>query len=206
MYKVYFDNRFIVISSQPDRMQKYCLFHKYHDIDKLYDKISDFIKNKEISSLNIYSYKIDALWNAFRKYFVIRIAAGGLLKNENEEFLFIKRRSKWDIPKGHLERNESLNECVVREIKEETGFNPQQTILALKPSYHIYRIGEKWILKETHWYVFSYMGKDKAVPLKAEEITEVRWFSREEIKYVYQNTWPSISDVIHEAFTKLNDN
>ncbi|MEA1886265.1 MAG: NUDIX domain-containing protein [Bacteroidota bacterium] len=187
-------------------MQKYCLFHKYHDIDKLYDKISDFIKNKEISSLNIYSYKIDALWNAFRKYFVIRIAAGGLLKNENEEFLFIKRRSKWDIPKGHLERNESLNECVVREIKEETGFNPQQTILALKPSYHIYRIGEKWILKETHWYVFSYMGKDKAVPLKAEEITEVRWFSREEIKYVYQNTWPSISDVIHEAFTKLNDN
>ncbi len=203
MYKIYFDKRFIFISSQPDRMQKYRLFYKYHDIDELYAKISAFIRNNEISSLNIYSYKINSLWNAFRAYFENRIASGGLLYNDNEELLFIRRRSKWDIPKGHLSENESVRECAVREIEEETGLIAGEAMLILNPTYHIYKKDEKWVLKETHWYVFNDTGEGKAAPQVSEDITEVRWLSREEIKYVHQNTWPSVSDVIHEAITKL---
>lgn len=203
MHKVYFDKRFIVISSQPDRMQKYCLFHNYHDIDELYAKISAFINNPEISTLNIYSYKIDSLWNAFRAYFANRIAAGGILHNDNEELLFIMRRSKWDLPKGHLTENESILECALREIREETGLGAGKVIFVLKPTYHIYKLDEQWILKETHWYIFNYTGEGKPVPQKSEDITEIRWFNREKIKYVHQNTWPSISDVINEAIRKL---
>jgi len=184
-------------------MQKYRLFYKYHDIDELYAKISAFIRNNEISSLNIYSYKINSLWNAFRAYFENRIASGGLLYNDNEELLFIRRRSKWDIPKGHLSENESVRECAVREIEEETGLIAGEAMLILNPTYHIYKKDEKWVLKETHWYVFNDTGEGKAAPQVSEDITEVRWFSREEIKYVHQNTWPSVSDVIHEAITKL---
>jgi len=171
MYKVYFNKRFIVISGQPDRMQKYCLFHKYHDVDELYIKISSFISNNDISSFNIYSYKIDSLWNSFRGYFENRIASGGLLLNKNGELLFIRRRGKWDIPKGHMIENESVRECAVREIVEETGLRAGKARLILNPTYHIYKKDESWILKETHWYVFEDTGEGKASPQESEDIT-----------------------------------
>jgi hypothetical protein len=31
-------------------------------------------------------------------------AAGGLVKNENKDFLFIYRNDKWDLPKGKIEK------------------------------------------------------------------------------------------------------
>ncbi|HCC70292.1 MAG TPA: hypothetical protein DEQ09_03955 [Bacteroidales bacterium] len=206
MHKVYFDKRFIVLSSHRDRMQKYCLFHKYNDIDELYAKITEFIEDNKISSLNIYSDKINSLRDAFRAYFETRIAAGGLIVNSREELLFIKRGGKWDIPKGHLSANESVSECAVREIEEETGMVPGDALSVLKPTYHIYNIGTTWILKETHWYIFKFSGQGKALPQEEENITEVKWFGWDEIKYVHQNTWPSISDVINDAGTKLWNN
>ncbi len=203
MYKVYYDKRFIVLSSQPDQRQKYCLLHKYHDIDELYSKISDFIENDDISSLNIYSQGIELLWDSFRSYFENRIAAGGLLLNGDAELLFIRRRGKWDIPKGHLKEREAIEEGAKREIEEETGLIPGKQQVMLKPTYHIYNIGAKWILKETHWFIFDYNGGGKALPQYIEDITEVRWFGRGELIKVNQNTWPSISLVINEALSKL---
>ncbi len=205
MYKIYLDSRFIVISSQPDRMQKYCLFHKYHDIDELYDKISAFITNPEITSFNIYSYKIDALWQAFKGYFEVRTAAGGLLFNDRQELLFIKRHGRWDAPKGHLEKGESIEDCARREIEEETGIIPGEFISRLKPGYHIYKTGGKDILKVTHWFVFSCTGEGMILPQEEEGITEVRWFNKYDLQQVHGSTWPSISDVIHNAISELGD-
>jgi len=185
-------------------MQKYSLFHKYHDIDELYKKISGFLDNSEISSLNIYSYKINSLWQAFRSYFEVRLAAGGLII-KNDELLFIKRRGKWDIPKGHLSGKESILECARREIKEETGLTPGKNIHSLKTTYHIYQLNEKWILKETHWYAFDFSGQGNIIPQEAESITEVRWFGMNELNHIHRNTWTSISDVIHDAVIKLHD-
>ncbi|MBS0011534.1 MAG: NUDIX domain-containing protein [Bacteroidales bacterium] len=186
-------------------MQKYVLFHKYHGIDELYTIISDFLLNDEIYSINIYSYKIDSLWKAFRDYFETHIAAGGLLINDKDELLFIKRYDKWDIAKGHLSEKESLVECARREVQEETGLSAGSMLTVLRPSWHIYQIGEAWILKETHWYIFNFSGEGKALPQQSENISEVRWFSRDELRFVHDNTWPSISDVVHEAVFKLFD-
>jgi len=186
-------------------MQKYCLFHKYHDIDELYIKISEFIENDEISSLNIYSRSTDLMWEAFRSYFENRNAAGGLLLNGDTELLFIRRRGKWDIPKGHLKKNETLEVGAKREIEEETGLIPGKKKAILKPTYHIYNIGSNWILKKTNWFIFDYNGGGKALPQYIEDITEVRWFGRDELIIVNQNTWSSISPVINEALSKLWD-
>lgn len=205
MYKIYLDSRFIVISSQPDRMQKYCLFHKYHDIDDLYAQISAFINKPDITSLNIYSYKIDALWQAFKSYFETRMAAGGLLSKDRQELLFIRRSGRWDAPKGHLEKGESIQECAAREIKEETGLVPGDMIKKLGLSYHIYEAGGKNILKITQWYLFSCSGEGRALPQEEEGITEVRWFNKNDLQQVHLSTWPSISDVIHNAISELGD-
>lgn len=46
------------------------------------------------------------------------------LKNKNGEILMIDRVNNWKglaFPGGHLECNESITDCVIREIKEETN-------------------------------------------------------------------------------------
>lgn len=45
------------------------------------------------------------------------------------QFLLLKHPRRWDIPKGHIEQNESEMECALRELAEETGIHkPQITI------------------------------------------------------------------------------
>ena len=33
----------------------------------------------------------------------------------------MKRLGKWDLPKGKLDKGETIEECALREIEEETG-------------------------------------------------------------------------------------
>ena len=48
-------------------------------------------------------------------------AAGGLVKNENGDYLFIYRNDKWDLPKGKIEKDEKTKVAAVREVEEECG-------------------------------------------------------------------------------------
>jgi hypothetical protein len=54
MYKVYFENRLITISSEPDRLQKYRLFHKFNDPNEFYRIITRFQSDESIDSINVY--------------------------------------------------------------------------------------------------------------------------------------------------------
>ena len=53
----------------------------------------------------------------------IHPAARIIVENEQEQILVIKRvdNGKWGIPAGGLEEKESIEECIIREVKEETG-------------------------------------------------------------------------------------
>ena len=61
---------------------------------------------------------------------LIRLATNMVLQDENDKVLLTKRSQKmrlfagaWVLPGGHLDLGENLEECVVREIFEETGVN-----------------------------------------------------------------------------------
>src|SRR5215813_7232343 len=56
---------------------------------------------------------IDELKKRFFSKFVLVPAAGGVVKNEIKEILMIYRKGKWDLPKGKLDKKESLEECAV---------------------------------------------------------------------------------------------
>ena len=47
----------------------------------------------------------------------------GLLINSKSEMLLGYSHNTYQFPGGHLEENETLNECLIREIKEETGID-----------------------------------------------------------------------------------
>jgi 8-oxo-dGTP pyrophosphatase MutT (NUDIX family) len=40
------------------------------------------------------------------------------------EFLLMRHKDRWDLPKGHVDPGESEMECALRELKEETGIGP----------------------------------------------------------------------------------
>jgi hypothetical protein len=48
-------------------------------------------------------------------------AGGGLVYNDAGDIMMIFRRGKWDLPKGKLDKGETIDECALREVGEETG-------------------------------------------------------------------------------------
>ena len=123
-------------------------------------------------------------------------AAGGLVKNDEGNYLFIYRNDKWDLPKGKLEKDESRKEGAVREVEEECGITVHKLGKKICKTYHVYTIKQQVVLKKTHWYAMKHKGHEKLKPQKEEGITDVRWFDKQEISPIIQNTFPSIMDVL----------
>ena len=123
-------------------------------------------------------------------------AAGGLVKNENSEYLFIYRNDKWDLPKGKVEKDERIKVAAVREVEEECGIKVSDLGDKICKTYHAYINRGEVVLKKTHWFKMKCKGQNKLKPLKEEGITEVRWFKKGHIEPIIENTFPSIMDVL----------
>lgn len=145
---------------------------------------------------------LDELEKAFRKKFMLVQAAGGLVLNDAGDFLMIFRRGKWDLPKGKLDAGESLDECAVREVQEETGLLEVTLQKPLLVTYHTYDESGKHILKESHWYLMQATGKQVLTPQTEEQITTIKWVPQSDIEQYLLNTFPSIIDVI-KAFQAI---
>jgi 8-oxo-dGTP pyrophosphatase MutT (NUDIX family) len=197
MYKVHFENRFIVISSEPDRLQKYALFHNFYATDALYKLIAEFQEDKSNPSINIYGTDIEHIWKIFRIYFTEVGAAGGLVKHSSGRFLFIEKKGKLDLPKGHMEPGELAEDCAVREVSEECGITGHKIIKPINPSYHTYSWEGISYLKKTNWFLMDYDGKMITEPQYVEGITKVIWLFPDELNIIKKNAWLSLMDLIN---------
>lgn len=123
-------------------------------------------------------------------------AAGGLVKNENKDLLFIYRNDKWDLPKGKIEKGETVKEAAVREVEEECSIVVNKLGKKICNTYHVYVSREEIVLKKTYWFKMRCKGQNKLKPQKEEGITDVRWFKPNDIDAILANTFPSILDVL----------
>lgn len=138
----------------------------------------------------------DRLKTNFFHLFTNIDAAGGLVRNEKGERLFIFRLGKWDLPKGKLSGKETAGEAAIREVKEETGLQELKIIGPLSSTYHIYSRKGKQILKQTYWFEMKAKSAYPLIPQKEEDITEVKWINRENLSTVLENTYGSIKEIV----------
>jgi 8-oxo-dGTP pyrophosphatase MutT (NUDIX family) len=203
MYKVHFENRFIMISPEPDRIQKYSLFHKFYATSELYKLISEFQADSSIQSINVYGPNIKHIWKIFRIYFTEVGAAGGLVKHDSGKYLFIEKKGKLDLPKGHIEPGEEPEACALREVHEECGISGHSIVKALHPSYHTYSWEGISYLKKTSWFLMEYDGDMITEPQINEGITKVEWLSPDELSKIKSSAWLSLMDLINTSILKI---
>jgi 8-oxo-dGTP pyrophosphatase MutT (NUDIX family) len=144
----------------------------------------------------------DKLFAQFKAKFRYIEAAGGLVKNNKGEYLFIFRNGKWDLPKGKLEKGETIKKCAKREVEEECGIKGLKIVKELPSTFHTYYMEEKPVLKRTYWFEMESDDVTSLIPQTEEGITEVKWVKKKDFAMVMKNTYPSIIDVIDSIVKK----
>ena len=142
----------------------------------------------------------------FKSHLQVIVAAGGLVQTNNNEFLLIFRKGKWDLPKGKLDEGEDLEACALREIEEETGATGLKIDKPLHITYHTYYEKDKHILKESHWYLVNAPKKSALKPQTEEDIEKCEWVSADKLSRYMSNMHASIIDVIQKRLLEMKEN
>lgn len=144
------------------------------------------------------------MYEQFKSLYLILKAAGGLIKNENDEFLFIFRRGYWDLPKGKIEIDETKKQAAIREVEEETGIKDVILEKKLCKTYHTYRLKSgKRIIKKSYWYLMS-APKQVLIPQEAEDIEKAEWTTITAFKANCHPVYKNILEVIEKYEKSLS--
>ena len=199
--KIYFAHKPVFLCNEIDKT-----IHEYiHHPDAVFvDEITGpaiksllhEIVKEEFHAGILWNEDLDKLKKAFFKHFKPVTAAGGLVENEKGEVLLIFRKGKWDLPKGKLDKGETIEQCAVREVEEETGLKDIVLKKLITITYHTYDEFGKHILKDSHWYNMKVNGKQTIVPQIEEGITEIRWVKKKDVKDYFNHIFPSVKDVL----------
>ncbi|MDT0541019.1 MULTISPECIES: NUDIX hydrolase [Croceitalea] len=134
----------------------------------------------------------DNILEKFSSKIPIVVAAGGLVKNKKGKVLFIYRNDKWDLPKGKLDKGESIEKAAIREVEEETGVSGLQIDRHLKTTYHIFKRNGNYKLKKVYWFAMETNFKGDLIPQENEGITKVKWKGPKKIKKALHNSYINI--------------
>lgn len=198
MVKVFYSNKTIYLTSNlMDYHQKEdTVLVRIHSLDELQLMHDELIDKNQFTEVYFYHENEKLLLSSFSLRYKVIEAAGGLVKNKNGEYLFIFRNGKWDLPKGKLEKKETIKDAAIREVEEECGVGKLKIVKELESTYHIYQIEGKSILKRTYWFDMICGDESKLIPQTEEGITEVKWISKNKLEEVYSNTFESIKEVL----------
>ena len=134
------------------------------------------------------------------------IAAGGIVVNPNKEILWIFRRGFWDLPKGKLDPNESIEACAIREVMEETGISNLvlgDLILTTKHQYYDTYLNTE-VEKTTYWYQMTTDTIQEGVPQTEEDIEAIAWVKKADLAPYLAKTYENINQVMEVYLTSMH--
>jgi ADP-ribose pyrophosphatase YjhB (NUDIX family) len=129
--------------------------------------------------------------------------SSGLCINQNDEILMVLQGKpdevkKWSIPSGGQEKNETFEECCIREIEEETGYITKiiEEIYVKKGVY------EKLdIAFEVHYFLVEIVFGASKIQDPDNLIYDVAWKSAKEIEEL-ELTYPEDRDFLLNTLNK----
>lgn len=151
---------------------------------------------RENITIIVKSLPVEEVFHRLTKDLVFVQAAGGLVRNERDEYLFIYRVGHWDLPKGHREAGEDLDFTAKREVGEETGLEHIEMGEKLGETYHVYSMNGRREIKQTHWYAMGASSAERLRPQREEGITRVCWLSKQQVEASAGRIYPSLLDFL----------
>lgn len=110
------------------------------------------------------------------------ISAGGIVYNNDGLLMLRKKNGDWVLPKGRIEKGESLEDTAIREVKEETNVDAEiiDYLGATTYSFSNFWTEYKVINKTVSWYLMN--GTTFILkPLKEEGFIEAKFIKLERV-------------------------
>ncbi len=200
MYKVFVYNKAVILTEHkvnPD-LEPSASFASFSSSDQLKKTVRDFGADPSYQVLYIYHHDEEALWRAFCEGYVHVEAAGGVVRGDQGNILFIFRNHLWDLPKGKMEEGESPEEAALREVKEECGIRLEERTAYIGDTYHTYERDGQDHLKRTYWFRMWASEDQELTPETKEGITRVEWIASGDLQKVITATYSSILNIIEK--------
>lgn len=126
--------------------------------------------------------------NRFKQYTKVREACRGIVIHDDKILLTYEvNTDQWNIPGGGLENDESIQECCVRELAEETG-----CVVKINKKYlTVNEYYEDWLFV-SHYYICDYIGETE------------RTLTKREIEVGLEPRWIPLNEAI-DIFSKHQD-
>jgi putative (di)nucleoside polyphosphate hydrolase len=148
-----------------------------------------------------------------------RKGISALILNTKNEFLLVNlisfEEKYYAIPGGGVEENETLEEAVYREIKEELGINSSslekigESVNPLKTTFKTPKInkeGKEYLGSERYFFAFRFTGSDDEIKLAENEVRAYKWVPVSDLnKYLlFDSQLADTMERIKEVFGDLN--
>ena len=196
MYKVFIKDVAILVTTDRDSYPDYQQFSlKKIDFTNLIQEI----ETGHLSKVLLYAKSERKLLKRLHKKLPLVKAAGGMAINSRNEYLFIHRNGKWDLPKGKKERLESMKMAAIREVEEETGVKNLKITHQLGRTYHVYNWNAKLKLKLTKWYIMETDYDGKLKPQKKEGIDKAVWLTKKKAILALQSSYANIKELFPDG-------
>ncbi|MFS0671974.1 NUDIX hydrolase [Ornithinibacillus sp. 179-J 7C1 HS] len=121
--------------------------------------------------------------------------AAAICINEAREVLMVRGKGTkaWAVPSGEMEVGETPEECCVREVREETGYN-----IKIKKALYIKETEIQGIAVTTHYFLVDKIGESSGIDDPDQLIAEMSWVSLEELN-VIEHAYPEDKKTIIEV-------
>lgn len=124
-----------------------------------------------------------------------------LIEDDKILMLLLRREKDYDIPKGHIEKGETALEAAKREVKEETGLEPEfLPFFSVTTKYFFYE-GKEKVMKHVKFFIAKSNTKNVTISF---EHKGYEWLTYAE--FASKVTYKDLREILPEVYDYIKRN